>query len=164
MNHTTSFKEKLNEKREIQIIDSAKLIHSEIRKNNSNVQTQTKKAIEITKKWQEDICELNKLNKVSAEVPVLQNRTKSEKIDIVDFEEMTAYELKVSGKNPHHEFYKDLIKILKYNCNHTSEPIEKFVFLTEENGINSLQKRFTEDIKVYLQDTHKIKIELKSIN
>jgi hypothetical protein len=161
MNHTTSFKEKLNEKREIQIIDSAKLIHSEIRKNNSNVQTQTKKAIEITKKWQKDIC---KLYDVEVEFLVSQNRTKSEKIDIVDFEEMTAYELKVSGKNPHHEFYKDLIKILKYNCNHTSEPIEKFVFLTEENGINSLQKRFTEDIKVYLQDTHKIKIELKSIN
>jgi len=160
MNHTTSFKEKLNEKREIHIIERAKFRHSELRNNVSDVQTQTKTAIEITKKWQEDICKLN----VRAEILVSQNRTKSEKIDIVDLEEMTAYELKVSGKNPHHEFYKDLIKILKYNCNNTSEPIEKFVFLTEENGINSLQKRFTEDIKVYLQDTHKIKIELKSIN
>jgi hypothetical protein len=161
MNHTTSSKLKLNEKREIQIIDSAKLIHSEFRNNNSNVQTQTKTAIEITKKWQKDI---RKLYDVEVEFLVSQNRTKSEKIDIVDLEEMTAYELKVSGKNPHHEFYKDLIKILKYNCNNSSNPIEKFVFLTEENGINSLQKRFTEDIKVYLQDTHKIKIELKSIN
>jgi hypothetical protein len=145
---------------EKQIIEKAILSHKEFRLKKGKVAEHTIAAIKITNKWQTD-CEL--LNdKIKKEEKVSNNN--SEKIDIVDFEEMTAYELKVSGKNPHHEFYKDLIKILNYNCNNTANPIRKFIFLTEEDGIKSLKKRFINEIKDYIEKTHNITIELQSVN
>ena len=62
-------------------------------------------------------------------------------LDVFDSSVGTAYEMKVSGNNPGHEFYKDVLKALAYN---RSKPppavaIRKLVFLTEERGIKALQ-------------------------
>lgn len=140
------------------IIDKVVSIHKKYRLDKADVSAHTKSAISITKEWQKE-CE--KINFVKSEVEVIK---KGEKFDIVDFQDQTAYELKVSGKNSHHEFYKDLIKVLKYNCQSDKEPIKNFVFLTEKKGIDIIKKRFTIDIQDLIESTHKIKIILKSIN
>jgi hypothetical protein len=88
----------------------------------------------------------------------------NERIDIVDFDNNVAYELKVSGKNTHHEFYKDLIKILTYNeYQKVESKISKLVFISESQGIKSLSGRLDSNFLQMLQSTHEISIELYSI-
>lgn len=62
-------------------------------------------------------------------------------IDVFDSATGTAYELKVSGKNPGHEFYKDVLKALAFN---RSKPppataVSRLVFITEESGVTALR-------------------------
>ena len=63
----------------------------------------------------------------------------SEKIDIIDFDNQTTYELKVSGNNVHHEFYKDIFKVLAYKNNYPVRKIKQPVFVLEKYGIDTLE-------------------------
>ena len=123
---------------EDEIIEKLRPIHIRIRKKSGSVSEHTKSAQEITNAWQDIVCEGKSESEIDSEVKVLEHN--DERIDIVDFTNRIAYELKVSGKNPHHEFYKDLIKVLTYNCN-SEQKIRKLVFISEMNGINSLEGR-----------------------
>ncbi len=90
--------------------------------------------------------------------------TNSEKIDIIDTSENVAYELKVSGNNTHHEFYKDLVKVLTYNeYNSNKNRLTKLVFISESKGIESLRNRLDEKNLIMLKNTHKLNIELIGI-
>ena len=140
------------------IIESLKKIHSKHRLTNGDVSAHTKSAIVITKEWQKSVC--NEL--IQSEVVVSPDN--NEKIDIVDFSKRTAYELKVSGKNTHHEFYKDIIKILTYNeYQSENEKLNKLIFISELSGINSLKNRLDSKFLVMLKKTHELSIELVSI-
>jgi hypothetical protein len=75
---------------------------------------------------------------INAEVPICNNA--KEKIDIVDFSTQTAYELKVSGKNVEHEFYKDIFKVITFNNNKPKKRLSTFVFISEEEGIKKLKR------------------------
>ncbi len=71
--------------------------------------------------------------------------TNFEKIDIIDTSENVAYELKVSGNNTHHEFYKELVKVLTYNgYNSNKNRLKKLVIISETKGIESLRNRLDE--------------------
>ena len=73
-------------------------------------------------------------------------------------------ELKVSGKNTHHEFYRDLAKVLTYNLYQEKEPkIQKLIFLSEQKGIQSLEKRLAPKFIEMLEEVHQLKIELVSV-
>ena len=62
-----------------------------------------------------------------------------ERIDVVDFTEATAYEMKVSGKNADHESYKDIFKVWVYNRDHERK-LDRFAFITEPEGIKRLAR------------------------
>ena len=47
--------------------------------------------------------------------------------------------MKVSGKNPNHEFFKDICKVLTYNSR-SSRRLKKLIFLTESRGAKKLQQ------------------------
>ena len=79
-------------------------------------------------------------------------------------ERKTAYELKASGKNTHHEFYKDLVKVLTYNEYQVSEDrLTKLVFISEETGIRSLRVRLDDMFLKMLESKHMLSIELVAI-
>ncbi len=118
----------------------------------------TRSAITITKEWQDAVC--NKT--IRSEVKVL-SPSNNEKIDIVDCTNRTAYELKVSGKNAHHEFFKDLVKALTYNINHEENQLQKLVFISEDGGIKSLEKRIDPKFLEMIEKSHKLSVELISI-
>ena len=63
----------------------------------------------------------------------------NERFDLVDVIDRTVYELKVSGNNPHHEFYKDVFKVFIHNRNAPHDAFRHFVFLTTADGIRKLQ-------------------------
>ncbi len=123
-----------------------------------DVSAHTKSAIKITKEWQAAVCN----DSILSEVPVSPEN--SEKIDIVDVSTNVAFELKVSGKNTHHEFYKDLIKVLTYNEYQTNKNrLTKLVFISESNGIKSLSNRLDTKFLTMLKNTHRLSVELISI-
>lgn len=126
-------------------------------KTVTGVSEHTKSAQAITKEWQGEVKKI--LGFVEKEVI----SGKNEKIDLVDLEENKAYELKVSGKNCHHEFYKDLIKVITYNLYHKGNELEKLIFISEEFGIEKLKGRLDEKLRKEIIDKHGITIKLERI-
>ena len=124
---------------------------------SKHVSRQTRSAQKVTKLWQESVC--NDL--IKSEVQVSNNS--NEKIDVVDTQGKAAYELKVSGKNSHHEFFKDLFKIITFNLHNNQNPIEKFYFITEESGRKNILNRLDEKFVLMISDKHKLIIEVISI-
>ncbi len=142
----------------LMIIPSLYEIHKKHRLKEGDVSSHTKSAQRITKEWQEAVCH----GCIEAEVKVSPEN--NERIDIVNHQERIAYELKVSGKNTHHELYKDLIKILTYNeYQQETTKIQKLVFISESKGINSLSGRLDSKFINMLLSTHDLTIELVSI-
>ena len=140
------------------IVDSIKGIHPQHRLGNSDVSGHTKSAQKITIEWQKAV----QNESVKAEFPVSPKN--KEKIDIVDFANNTAYELKVSGKNVHHEFFKDVFKVLTFNeYQEANERLGKLVFISEQSGINSLRGRLDVKLIALLQERHNLSIELIGI-
>ena len=116
-----------------EIIEAAKTAHKQHWRVTSDESTGDRQAFAVTKAWQTAVAS----EEVRIEVPVADNL--NEKIDIVDFSTAIAYEMKVSGKNPHHEFYKDIFKVIVYNRRHDRK-LERLVFITEKDGADRLSK------------------------
>jgi len=143
--------------RETEIIDFLRLEHKKNRKTEVTIGNHTKQAILTTKNWQDHFVP----SKVDIQKEVKVNSSINEKIDLVDFKEKTAYELKYSGKNISHEFYKDLLKIMIYNKSIDPDNIiQKFIFISEEVKILAFEKKpFLIEIKKAID----IKIQLIGI-
>jgi len=94
--------------------------HNELWENGKDVGLQTKSSSKITKVWQE------KLLLIDAIRFIPEYKVGGYKIDLADTRERIAYELKVSPKNPHHEFYRDVFKILYANS--LDRKFDRFVF------------------------------------
>ena len=94
--------------------------HNEFWENGKDVGLQTKSSSRITKVWQE------KLSLIDVKRFIPEYKVGGYKIDLVDMQEGVAYELKVSPKNPHHEFYRDVFKIVYANS--LNRRFDKFVF------------------------------------
>ena len=140
-----------------EIVEKLISIHKKYRLNEGDVSTHTRSAQKITREWQQQV-----VNNETIRGEVSVSDVNNEKFDLVDFSNLTAYELKVSGKNPHHEFYKDLLKVLTYNCNH-SDKIIRLVFISEEDGIKKLEKRIDPRLQKLFADVHNITFELVSL-
>ena len=140
------------------IIDVLREIHRKHRLKDADVSAHTKASQKITKEWQKRICN----ETIQSEVKV--SPKSNEKIDVVDSSKKIAYELKVSGKNTHHEFYKDIAKVLTYNeYKDEAENLNKLIFISEAKGVQSLKGRLDSKFITMLKNTHGISIELVSI-
>lgn len=143
---------------ELMIIETLRAVHLKHRLHEGDVSAHTKSAQTITKEWQAAVCN----ESVVSEVRV--SKANNERIDVVDLDTKTAYELKVSGKNTHHEFYKDLVKVLTYNeYQAPAQRLTKLVFISEEAGIRSLQARLDVLFLKMLKSKHSLHIELVGI-
>lgn len=140
------------------IIEALLEIHKQHRLLEGNVSEHTKSAQLITREWQGEVC----VGEIEKEVRVSPDN--NERIDIVDKRAKTAYELKVSGKNTHHEFYKNLVKVLTYNeYQEKGEKLSKLVFISEKTGIALLQSRLDARFCKMLTEMHGLSIELVGI-
>ena len=137
----------------MEIIKAAQLAHKEHWRRTSDESAGDKQATSATKSWQNKVISQN----VCCEVQIADNL--KERIDVIDLSECTAYELKVSGKNPHHEFYKDIFKVIVYNQNHSNK-INQFVFLTEKEGADKLNKGMGKEV---MQSIHAYDFSVKVI-
>lgn len=141
------------------IIEAAKTA-SQIRAFDGTVSDYTKNAQAIAKEWRNKCWELSP-NTIQLEV--LIHPTYNEKIDILDSQEMCAYEYKVSGNNATNEFYKDVVKVLMWNESRADKKLNKLVFITEEKtGRRHLDKSFIENYINYLSKQD-LKVEIEYV-
>jgi len=117
-------------------------VHTAVRKlhtpnwgANATVSAATQKSQTITLLWQTELA-LQADSGFAAEYPVCGA---NERFDLVDVINHTVYELKVSGNNAHHEFYKDIFKVFIHNRNAPHDAFQHFVFLTTAIGVRKLQ-------------------------
>lgn len=96
--------------------------------SGSDVSTHTRNAQAIAKAWRTAAFDLDP-SRYRYEVPVRPDF--DQRIDVLDCQEMCAFEFKVSGKNATAEFYRDVVKVLLWNERH-DDKIRKLVFITEE--------------------------------
>jgi len=121
------------------VVAIARNAHNRYWSATSDEATGDRQARKVTEVWQEQV--IDRLgDRFQKEFPVSPDL--NERIDLVDVEGNVAYELKVSGKNPDHEFYKDIFKVMVYNRRRQSQDpkIKKLVFITEEGGAAKLQR------------------------
>ena len=72
-----------------------------------------------------------------------------ERIDLVDFCDGIAYELKVSPNNAHFEFYRDVFKVLVAR-ERSTRPINRFVFITPDPSARKLGERLGSAVASYV--------------
>ena len=138
------------------IVEAAIIARREFWHAQKDVSESTKQATHVTKAWQKRVAS----KEVECEVPIKENL--NEKIDVIDFSSATAYEMKVSGKNAGHEFYKDIFKVLIYNQNHDKK-LKRLVFITEKEAIEKLNKGLGDAVRKSVA-LYKLAITLKPCN
>ena len=95
-----------------------------------------RRAALVTTTWQQDVVSRFGSNLVP-EFPIGEGF--GERIDLVDTQELVAYELKVAPNNTHFEFYRDIFKVIIARDNALRE-LNHFVFITPEIGARKLQR------------------------
>jgi hypothetical protein len=137
------------------IIESARLAYEQHWRSSSDESAGTRQATKVTKAWQQDLISSD----IQCEVPIKEDL--NEKIDLIDHSANIAYEMKVSGKNPRHEFYRDIFKVIIYNQHH-ADKLRGLVFITEQNGADKLNKGLGKDVQKLLAQ-HKLDVTVKGI-
>lgn len=127
------------------------------RSTRGSVSEFTKNAQAISKLWIKKCWELEP-SRITFEETI--HPEFNERIDLLDKEEMTAYEFKVSGKNASNEFFKDIVKVMVWNGLKPHNKIKRLVFITERAGQRYLDKKFIETyIKMLSNENIEVKIE-----
>ncbi|TXB55702.1 hypothetical protein FRY97_21900 [Phaeodactylibacter luteus] len=150
----------MDQSRDIKIISAAKRIRDEHWNKSSNVSFATKSSNKIHKEWQRAIKSEFPQIEIECKVANIAN----EKIDVVDVENKIAYELKVSGNNISHEFYKNLCKVITYNCHQNKNSmIKEFVFMSDAEKIKSFSRRLDKKFVKSIKSNYSIEIRLKGL-
>jgi len=140
----------------IDIIRAAEIAYKKHWQSTSDESTGDKQASAATKKWQDTV---KSTGIIDTEVSI--GCRLNQRIDVIDYSTETAYEMKVSSKNPDHEFYKDIFKVIIYNQNHPTK-VKRFVFIIGEKGARQLNRGLAEAVKHYITN-HELNIEVKGI-
>jgi hypothetical protein len=141
--------------RTIDVIEAARIARGQFWQTTSDVSIGDKQAAAVTTAWQRSVASID----VQCEVPIKEGL--KEKIDVIDLSTTTAYEMKVSSKNPHHEFYKDIFKVLIYNQHHERK-VKRLVFITEKGGADKLNKGLGKAVREYVTQ-YNLSIEVMPI-
>ena len=121
------------------IIDYARQAIKDVTPPNSsekNISELTKYSRAIIEKWQ-TLCENDLQIKNAIKVTIWHPKNRELGFSVYDSNKKTAYELKVSCKNPRNQFYKAICKALLMNSLH-EEYIKKLIFIVSAEGKKNL--------------------------
>ena len=117
------------------VLECLKKAHKEKWGLGSHIGSQTSKSVDVTTEWQKLVLSIDD-QRYQKEYPILHDNKAKYRIDVVDWDLKIAYELKVSAKNPHHEFYKDIFKVALANKDQVK--FKKVYFCVQEAGRKQL--------------------------
>lgn len=130
---------------EDELVAFATEAHQQLWTAGSNVSEQTKKSQRVCTTWQK--AALDRFGSRFAAEVCLNERGPAQKIDLVDAEERTAYELKSSPNNVHMEIYRDVFKALVFNERNPMRSLTTLVFIAPKKGIQKLGPTFPKDVQ-----------------
>jgi hypothetical protein len=110
------------------IVQAAQLAFSARIKDSNDISENTKNAQAIGKAWRGAV---HALDPDRFQIEAIVSPELDQKIDIVDLENSSAYEFKVSGKNAWAEFYKNVVKVIIWNQKRKKK-LSALIFITEE--------------------------------
>jgi hypothetical protein len=119
--------------------------HRQIWSDGRDVSKQTKKSQHVCEVWQDAVLDAYG-ERFQAEVP-LNESGPAQRIDLVDRQTGTAYELKVSPNNVHMGIYRDVFKALVFNQRNLRTPIKTLVFIAPKAGMVKLGATFPGDVQ-----------------
>lgn len=120
---------------QIDVVGMARDAYRQGWSRTADVSTSTRESQAVCREWQRCV---QALDTARFAVEVRVSDVFRERIDLVDRTTATAYELKVSGNNPAHEFFKDVFKVLEHNLSGGGS-IRRLVFLTDSPGVRRLR-------------------------
>lgn len=118
-----------------------------------------RRAARVTKTWQHDVVARFGDSFVS-EFSIGEGL--GERIDLVDMQDLVAYELKVSPNNTHFEFYRDIFKVIVARDN-VLHGLTRFVFITPESGALRLHRGFARAVIKHAAESLKLNVEVRGI-
>jgi hypothetical protein len=124
------------------IVQLAQRAHREHWNDTGNASLGVQGATKVTAMWQQ-ACVAAFGTAVRPEFPIGDHLSK--RIDLVDVEELTAYELKVAPRNAHFELYKDIFKVIIARDN-VLAGLNNFVFITPTAGMRVVNTAFTRSV------------------
>jgi len=142
-----------------EVIEVARKAHKQFWKATSDESTGDKQATAVVSAWQRQVLSRDSAT-YKKEVPIFAGSRV--RIDLIDLADGVAYEIKASGKNPHHEFFKDIFKVITYN-HQNRDKINKLVFLSEKQGIEKLKQNDLAKAVVESSKDFGVEIELASL-
>ncbi len=117
-----------------------------------------RRAARVTATWQHDV--LSRFGSdLVPEFPIGEGF--GERIDLVDRQELVAYELKVSPNNTHFEFYRDIFKVIVARDN-ALPGLDHFIFITPEIGARKLQRGLARAV-IEHSASLRLRVEVKGI-
>ena len=123
------------------IIDYARQAIKDVTPPNSsekNISELTKYSRAIIEKWQ-TLCENDLQIKNAIKVTIWHPKNRELGFSVYDSNKKTAYELKVSCKNPRNQFYKAICKALLMNSlPNQGKSIKKLIFMVSSEGEKNL--------------------------
>jgi len=118
------------------IVGLARKAHSEHWRMSGDEGTGDRLASKVTESWQRAVTAIDP-RRFHVEYQIAPHLR--ERIDIVDLEDGTAYELKVSPNNAHFEFYRDIFKVIV--ARDTQLPtLRRFVFIAPTLAADKLMR------------------------
>lgn len=144
---------------QIDVVGMAREAYRQRWSSTADVSTSTRESQAICREWQQCV---KALDATRFDVEVRVSDVFRERIDLVDRATATAYELKVSGNNPAHEFFKDVFKVLEHNLS-GGGGIRLLVFLTDSAGVRRLRGGLGRSL---LENSHDLgfKVALESLD
>jgi hypothetical protein len=144
------------------VVELARQIHQKNWTEGSHVSTQTKAAQRISKEWQSAV--LGQFGeRFRHEYLVSALALGYERIDLVDSLEAVAFEFKVSAKNTHFEFYRDIFKVAVHNKEAREFKIRRLVFITPMIGAEKLQSSFVKSVSCIAREDLGFDVEVVGI-
>ena len=116
---------------------------------------------QVSRIWRSQL-EKRSPGSLSFEVEPVPESARS-RIDAVDYATGTAYEFKVSGKNPHHRFFRDIWKVAVLNSRGGGR-ITKLVFLVGTPGASDLADTFTQSVREVAKADMGIDVEIVGVS
>ncbi len=150
------------EKSQSIVVDIAKQIHQANWSEGSHVSTQTKAAQRISGEWQNAVLK-HFGARFSREYLVAALAVGYERIDLVDMHEGVAFEMKVSPKNTHFEFYRDIFKLAVHNKENQHFKLNRLVFITPKKGAEKLQSAFVKSVSTIAGEQLGFEVEVVGI-
>lgn len=117
-----------------------------------------RRATRVTTTWQRNVVKLFGPTLVP-EFPIGDGF--GERIDLVDKQDLVAYELKVSPNNTHFEFYRYIFKVIIARDNALAG-LNHFVFITPEIGARKLERGLARAVIEHAASM-RLRVEVRSI-